>query len=166
MANTGKIFIIASIGLLFILSPLVGQTVPQDSCQVIERLFYKMSYLGLPSAQAEFKLLKMNDSTSFANTLKFVAKVKTTGISDAIFSIRNRYETMFDELTGLPLASKKKIDQPNLKQTVAIQFDQQQRLASFSNGSSWTIPADCYDLFFHALRASAISTDGRKFASL
>jgi len=115
-----------------------------------------MSYLGLPSAQAEFTLLRMHDSTSFANTLKFVAKVKTTGISDAIFKIRNRYETLIDELSGLPLTSKKEIVQPNLKQTLAIQFDQQRKLASSSNGNSWTIPANCYDLFsmLYALRRS------------
>lgn len=125
---------------------------PQESNPFNERLVYKMSYMGLSSARAEFLLAENSDSAK--PVIIFVAKVETRGISDAIFRIRNRYESHMDKKTGLPILAKKEIDQPNVKHSLEIVYDQTECLAKSNKAASWPIPPNCYDLFsmLYALR--------------
>ena len=118
----------------------------QDSGPFEERLTYNMNYLGLSSAQAEF-LLMQSDSITDSPTIRFIAKVQTRGISDTIFRICNRYESLIDAKSGLPLIVRKEIDQPNIRHSLEIRFNQTVGLATSSQGDSWSISPNCYDLF-------------------
>lgn len=111
-----------------------------------ERLEYKMTYMGLAGAESVFILKKIKHD-QVSDTLCFIANVKTRGVSDAIFRIRNHYESFIDIRNGLPCLFKKQIDQPNIQQELQIIYDHNNLTATSSFGTSWSIPPLCYNLF-------------------
>jgi hypothetical protein len=111
-----------------------------------EHLEYSLKYLGITAAKAQF-YLNAGDSSSPSPTVEIAAQVETRPISDLLFHIHNRYSTLVNLASGLPVMAEKNIDQKNIRQNLSIEYDRRNLIARSSTASSWAITDQSLDLF-------------------
>lgn len=93
---------------------------------------FRMSYSGwLKAGEATLNVdeKKLNGKTVF----HVVGKGKTTGLANAFFKVRDRYESYFDKETGVPYRFIRKIDEGGHTKDIEINFDQKNRKAEVFN---------------------------------
>lgn len=93
---------------------------------------FKMSYSGwLKAGEAT---LKINEKQLDGKTVyHVVGKGKTTGLINAVFKVRDRYESYFDKETGSPYKFIRKIDEGGHTKDIEIDFDHVEQIATVNN---------------------------------
>lgn len=109
-----------------------GVAQPQSAFQDGEWFKFKMSYSGwFKAGEATLNIKKKNlDGKSVYHV---VGKGKTTGLINAFFKVRDRYESYFDTQTGLPYKFIRKIDEGGHKKDKEINFDHAKKKAYVHN---------------------------------
>ena len=109
-------------------------TVAQDkgAFQDGEWFKFKMSYSGwLKAGEAT---LKINEKElNGKKVYHVVGKGKTTGLINAVFKVRDRYESYFDKTTGSPYKFIRKIDEGGHTKDIEIDFNHQEQKATVNN---------------------------------
>ena len=93
---------------------------------------FKMSYSGwLKAGEATLKI----DEKVLKGKPVFhvVGKGKTTGLINAFFKVRDRYESYFDKNTGAPYKFIRKIDEGGHTKDIEINFNHQEQKAIVNN---------------------------------
>ena len=121
---------------LTILIFLVGLKAPnvqeETAFQSGEWFKFRMSYSGwLKAGEATLKVgeKKLNGKTVF----HVVGKGKTTGLANAFFRVRDRYESYFDKETGVPYKFIRKIDEGGHTKDIEIEFNHEEQKAIVNN---------------------------------
>lgn len=93
---------------------------------------FKMSYSGwLKAGEAT---LKINEKQLNGKPVyHVVGKGKTTGLINAVFKVRDRYESYFDRETGTPYKFIRKIDEGGHTKDIEIDFDHAEQVAVVNN---------------------------------
>lgn len=93
---------------------------------------FKMSYSGwLKAGEAT---LKINEKQlNGKKVYHVVGKGKTTGLINAVFKVRDRYESYFDKETGSPYKFIRKIDEGGHTKDIEIDFDHAEQVATVNN---------------------------------
>ena len=85
-----------------------------------------MSYSGW--FKAGEATLKVNEkSLNGKKVFHVVGKGKTTGLANAFFKVRDRYESYFDKETGVPYKFIRKIDEGGHTKDIEIDFDHEEK---------------------------------------
>lgn len=93
---------------------------------------FRMSYSGwFKAGEATLKVdeKELNGKTVY----HVVGKGKTTGLANAFFKVRDRYESYFDKETGKPYKFIRKIDEGGHTKDIEIDFDHKTRKAQVFN---------------------------------
>jgi len=93
---------------------------------------FRMSYSGwLKAGEATLKI----DEKQLKGKPVFhvVGKGKTTGLINAFFKVRDRYESYFDKATGAPYKFIRKIDEGGHTKDIEIEFDHEGHKAIVNN---------------------------------
>ncbi len=94
---------------------------------------YKLTYLGFSAVTIELSVpetLAYHDRHAY----RTVARAKTNTLFSAFYSLDNRYETLIDAGTGLPLTYTKVIAQKTLSQQMTVTYDQLNGMATYDGG--------------------------------
>jgi len=112
---------------------LHGQNPPY---QVGERVEYIIHYGLINGGVASLELKK--DTFAGKEYLHSVFIAKTTGIADALFKVRDSYESYFDAKSELPVKSIRNIQEGRYKKYNLVLFSKPHRLAQ----NPWRIPLE------------------------
>ncbi|CAN5212725.1 DUF3108 domain-containing protein [soil metagenome] len=106
-------------------------------------------------ATLEVKEARMNNNNAF----HVVGKGWSTGMLNAVFKVRDNYETYFDKNNGLPFRFIRQIDERGHTRDIQIDFDHNKRTARVLNkkhktNDTFTIENDVHDMLsaFYYLR--------------
>lgn len=122
--------------ILTILVFLVGLKAPnieaESAFQSGEWFKFRMSYSGwFKAGEATLKVNEKN--LNGKSVFHVVGKGKTTGLANAFFKVRDRYESYFDKETGAPYKFIRKIDEGGHTKDIEIDFNHQERKAIVNN---------------------------------
>ena len=122
--------------IITILILLVGFKAPsiqkESAFQSGEWFEFRMSYSGwFKAGEATLKVdeKKLNGKSVF----HVVGKGKTTGLANAFFRVRDRYESYFDKVTGAPYKFIRKIDEGGHTKDIEIEFIHEEQKAIVNN---------------------------------
>ncbi|GAB4154722.1 MAG: DUF3108 domain-containing protein [Winogradskyella sp.] len=122
--------------LLTILVFLIGFKAPvseqQSAFQSGEWFKFRMSYSGwFKAGEATLKVdeKKLNGKPVY----HVIGKGKTTGLANAFFKVRDRYESYFDKNTGAPYKFIRKIDEGGHTKDIEIEFNHEEQKAIVNN---------------------------------
>jgi len=121
---------------LCVVGMLIGKET-RESNLFNENLLYRLVYNGISGADAELNIGAVVD-----NTLTLHWSVATGPIFSFLFPVDNEYITLLDHNQNILVASRKSIDQRNVKGDLAITYDFQKKLAVTDNGECWQIPQE------------------------
>lgn len=93
---------------------------------------FRMSYSGWFKA-GEATLKVEEKRLAGKPVFHVVGKGKTTGLANAFFRVRDRYESYFDKETGVPYKFIRKIDEGGHTKDIEIEFDHQKQQAFVNN---------------------------------
>ncbi|MFD1062376.1 DUF3108 domain-containing protein [Winogradskyella litorisediminis] len=110
----------------------VAKAQKQSAFQDGEWFKFRMSYSGWFKA-GEATLNIKQKSLDGKQVYHVVGKGKTTGLINAFFKVRDRYETYFDTQTGLPYKFIRKIDEGGHTKDIEIDFDHIKNKALVNN---------------------------------
>ena len=99
---------------------------------------FRMSYSGwFKAGEATLKVdeKKLNGKSVY----HVVGKGKTTGLINTFFKVRDRYESYFDQNTGVPYKFIRQIDEGGHTKDIEINFDHQNRKAEVHNKKHKTV---------------------------
>lgn len=115
---------------------LIGLKAPsvqsESAFQSGEWFKFRMSYSGwFKAGEATLKVdeKKLNGKSVF----HVVGKGKTTGLANAFFKVRDRYESYFDKETGAPYKFIRKIDEGGHTKDIEIDFIHEEQKAIVNN---------------------------------
>ncbi|MCA0131478.1 DUF3108 domain-containing protein [Winogradskyella alexanderae] len=138
-----------------------------SSFQKGEWFKFRMSYSGwFKAGEATLKMdeKELNGKPVF----HVVGKGKTTGLINAFFKVRDRYESYFDKTTGAPYKFIRKIDEGGHTKDIEIKFDHEEQKAIVNNKkrnkiTTHTTEQDVQDMvsMYYYLRNN-LNTDGLK----
>ena len=118
--------------ILFLVGFQASNVGKESAFQDGEWFKFRMSYSGwFKSGEATLKVDEkvLNGKKVF----HVVGKGKTTGLANAFFKVRDRYESYFDRETGAPYRFIRKIDEGGHTKDIEINFDHQKRQAEVFN---------------------------------
>ncbi len=99
---------------------------------------FRISYSGwLKAGEATLQIKEKN--LKGKPVFHVVGKGKTTGLVNAFFKVRDRYESFFDVETGLPYKFIRKIDEGGHTKDIEIAFDHQTKKAEVNNKKHKTV---------------------------
>ena len=115
---------------------LVGFQAPnvqkESAFQEGEWFKFRMSYSGW--FKAGEATLKVNEKAlDGKKVFHVVGKGKTTGLANAFFKVRDRYESYFDKETGVPYKFIRKIDEGGHTKDIEINFNHNEKKAIVNN---------------------------------
>ncbi len=107
---------------------------------------YVISYLNVPSTRLQIAVYDtiLNPGQRYH---QIQVQAKTYGLFSSLFYVTNRYTTLIDPTTGLPIIFSKQVHQKNIQQAWTIVYDQNQHLAVIDSARSWQIPSNCHTYF-------------------
>ena len=110
----------------------VGSSLPD-----VEELAFSVRWARLPVVDATFSLEAPEDGINGPVRL-LVVEASTTALPSRIYRVDNRYETLLDMGTGLPIRYEKVIDEAYFKEKSAITYAQDagQRLSTSGDAST------------------------------
>ena len=121
---------------------------------------FRMSYSGWFKA-CETTLKVEEKRLAGKPVFHVVGKGKTTGLANAFFRVRDRYESYFDKETGVPYKFIRKIDEGGHTKDIEIEFDHQKQQAFVNNKKhkkmkTFSTEKDVQDMFsmYYHLRNS------------
>jgi hypothetical protein len=119
--------------LIFLFAGLQASDLKNESAfQDGEWFEFRMSYSGW--FKAGEATLKVNEkSLDGKRVFHVVGKGKTTGLANAFFKVRDRYESYFDKETGVPYKFIRKIDEGGHTKDIEIDFDHSEKKAVINN---------------------------------
>lgn len=103
-----------------------------QSYQKGDRFVYDLYWSFIKVGEAELSFAWSTDKNPPADHLLASFTVKTSGIADRLFKVRDHIESWIDPSTGLPSYYKKKQREGKLKRDVTIQFDWTKRTAVYT----------------------------------
>ena len=122
--------------LLTILVFLVGIKAPmseqEPAFQSGEWFKFRMSYSGWFKA-GEASLRVDEKRLNGKPVYHVIGKGKTTGLANAFFRVRDRYESYFDKNTGAPYKFIRKIDEGGHTKDIEIEFNHEEQKAIVNN---------------------------------
>jgi hypothetical protein len=137
-----------------------------------ESCVYKLTYLGFSAVTIELAVpetLALDGRTVY----RVVARAKTNPFFSAFYSLDNRYETLIDTETGLPLRYTKTIAQKTLSQQMMVTYDQVNGKGTYDGGRfspalTRTIQSPTHNFFsmIYALRGLTLSEGDTKQLNL
>jgi hypothetical protein len=125
-------FFIAIIGFQF------GVSQQESAFKGGEWFKFRMSYSGwLKAGEATLQIKEKKNNGK--PVYHVVGKGKTTGLANAFFKVRNRYETYFFKDTGLPYRFIRKSDEGGHTKDIEIAFDHKNKKAKVNNKKYETV---------------------------
>lgn len=109
-----------------------------------EKFLYTIYYGPITGGEALVSL----DYDSLDGKKVFHAKAfaKTTGVADALYKVRDIYESYFDIETGLPYKSVRNIKEGNYKKYNELIFKREQNIVVSLNSGEHSVPHDILDM--------------------
>lgn len=137
--------------IVFFIAGLGSSGIQKDTAfQKGEWFKFRMSYSGW--FKAGEATLKMDEKVLDGKPVfHVVGKGKTTGLINAFFKVRDRYESYFDKTTGAPYKFIRKIDEGGHTKDIEIEFNHQEQKAIVNNKkrkkvSTHTTTSDVQDM--------------------
>ncbi|MBD3383676.1 DUF3108 domain-containing protein [candidate division KSB1 bacterium] len=109
-----------------------------------EKLHYTLKYGPVGSASA---CLTAEQTTGNDSLLVISCQMKTSPLTSLLFHIDNLYQSWLNIETGMPLKTKKMINQTNIRQQFTTIYHYDSLQAHTSDDKSWPILSGCLDLF-------------------
>lgn len=109
-----------------------GFSQQQSAFKAGEWFKFRMSYSGWFKAGEATMHVKQKNLNG-KSVYHVVGLGKTTGVVNAFFKIRDRYETYFDKESGLPYKFIRKIDEGGHTKDIEITFDHSKKKAKVNN---------------------------------
>lgn len=100
-----------------------------------ERLKYRIHYGLLTGGYADFEVSDKPVSLNERETYHIKVKGKTTGLVDAMFNVKDEFETYMDTEALVPWKAIKNVKEGNYKDLDVILFDHRRRLAQSKKGT-------------------------------
>lgn len=94
---------------------------------------YKLTYLSISAVSISLsipEIVQVNNKKAY----RIVAVSKTTSFFSQFYSLENKYETLVDVETGLPLQYHKYIAQKTIRQELMTQYDHSKNTAHYEGG--------------------------------
>jgi hypothetical protein len=143
--QTRIILLFLSLFILTATAAVYGQLCCEKTSQFTrEKLHYTLKYGLVGSASA---CLTAEQTTDNDSLLVISCQMKTSPLTSLLFHIDNLYQSWLNIETGMPLKTKKKIDQTNIKQQFTTFYHYDSLYARTSDDTSWPILSGCLDLF-------------------
>lgn len=112
---------------VFVSSPVFSQQWVGESND------YKLTYLSISAVSISLsipEIVQVDNKKAY----RIVAVSKTTSFFSQFYSLENRYETLVDFETGLPIQYHKYITQKTIKQELITQYDHIKNIAHYEGG--------------------------------
>jgi hypothetical protein len=143
--QTRIIFLFLSLFILTVIAAVHGQLCCEKTSQFTrEKLHYTLKYGLVGSASA---CLTAEQTTGNDSLLVISCQMKTSPLTSLLFHIDNLYQSWLSIETGMPLKTKKMIDQTNIRQQFTTFYHYDSLHARTSDDKSWPILSGCLDLF-------------------
>ncbi len=104
-----------------------------------ETLTYAVKWGRLTVVDATFSLERRDEA---AATQVIAVEAWTTAVSSRIYRVRNRYRSVLDTTTGLPLAYTKECDEARFRESSQVEYDQANQAAVYERVDAPTRTAD------------------------